>query len=155
MIYKKSKNKILALLLCMIVILVVLPILLVIFHINTTIGPFIGADAVFLPFAFRNILQQNDQTLQINSNIIFNDNGKITIINLGNIRTIKYKGIFLIPMSEMMIIESDNMDVIKVDFNFKKYKVVWGHVLEACKQNKNIEIDERLLRYAKRNTEVP
>lgn len=128
--------------------LIGIPILLKISHIIYSISVYMAADVVFIPFAFRRILSQGNQTLQITGSKIISENKKqYTLIEISNIKSIRYKGVFCVPMSEMMVIESDNMDVIYIDFNFVKYKAIWRHVLEICRQNPDIKIDKQFSKY--------
>ena len=147
MTFYKSKNKINLLLICLLLMLVGIPLVLRILNIIHTIAAFAAADVVFLPFAFHNVLKQKRQSLEINEKIKFFNGTEITSIDIAHIRSLKYKGLFFVPMSEMMVIESINRDSIYIDFNFIKYKKIWGYILDVCKQNPNIEIESQLYKY--------
>lgn len=70
-------------------------------------------------------------------------------LEMKQIKKIRYSGILWIPMSEVLILESD-IEKIKIDFNFYHYLDVWREVIYAClNETSEVVLSNRLVRRLK------
>jgi len=159
--YKKSIKKVNALLITMLVMMTLGTIIYsyLLFDIKHGLTNYIIGITFILLFTFGtiipNIVNMYKHKFMIdyrNNLFIFYDTNKDVIICVEEIKSIKYSGNKLIPMSEMMIIKTDSQ-VIYIDFNFEQYLEIWKEIILLIQRNNSkIVISPRLLKRLKIKT---
>lgn len=150
--FKKSRVKVTALIF-FIIIVEIFGTLFFIFFINMKQGASIYIFIVLGVLAIYSVIKvksQYDEYLIVNpAEIKLVDSPIVWQTKFTEIKKIKYTGLQWIPMSEVLVIESE-VDTIYVDFNFIRYLEVWKDILDICLEQKpDIDVDPRLIKRLK------
>ncbi len=153
MIYKKSKYKVTALVICCC--LLFLGGIAYFLYSAITRNSY-SANMVLVIFSvtyliitINKIKPQYSQTLEIGDKIINRENKICTAFDFDKIQSIVYSGTKLIPMSEMLLIKAQ-CGIIYVDFNYIDYQKAWRDVvtISVCK-NPHIIVQKKVLKRLK------
>lgn len=150
--YEKSKIKVIALVITVILIFVGSFCFLII-HLNTTIKiTFTGTILVGLIMGvsqskiqlFQKIIIESDSFLFINCYDKIHKPPVQLKIPFKDITELKYHGTKYIPINEIMIV-TDGTETVYLDFNFENYLLLWEDIYLKCIEvNQNLKVDDNL-----------
>lgn len=107
----------------------------------------ISTIAMLCGVAFINVLSNLKAELIIEKDYIESKRGNKSVkLFYKDIQSIKYRGIKLIPVFDIIAIFAQNGKMIFIDFNFENYLHLWEQVVKRCLEaNRNINIDKTIL----------
>ncbi|MHB1452995.1 MAG: hypothetical protein ACYCYM_03420 [Saccharofermentanales bacterium] len=137
-VYQKSKNKVTAMMLVFFIISIAFLTLFICVYMEqkfkSTSATIITVYILTIVLMFYKLKPLYNQILKIGDDeIIFQDLDKNlkTVIKFNQIKSISYYGVQVIPMSEVMIIQTSTSKIY-VDYNYIGYLDIWQEILRRC-----------------------